>query len=143
MRVFQRGHSAWTRFVCTIQVRYARVYGVPSNLNLKRFHTATLTQICLGEFQTQFHFVDPELSISVEGDWQVTNAEGHIADRSVPNANRASFHVHHLLGRRIVDSNVNAPNAFSLRFDSGWTLTIHDSSREFESFSINPGDIYV
>jgi hypothetical protein len=47
------------------------MYGVPANLNLRRFHGAMLTQICLGEFQQDFNFIEPDFSISVGGKWLV------------------------------------------------------------------------
>jgi hypothetical protein len=119
------------------------MYGVPSNLNLKRFHGATLTQVAIGEFQIQFHFTAPELSISVEGDWRLTNPAGEVIDRSLPNGERDSFRLHRLLGRTVLDSEVNAPKFFALRFDNGWSLTVFDSSEQYESFSIQPGDIFV
>jgi hypothetical protein len=119
------------------------MYGVPSNLDLRRFCGATLTQLGIGEFQLQFHFTQPEFSISVEGDWQVNNPEGEIVDRSLPNAERESFRVHRLLGRTVVESSVNAPKSFALRFDNGWSLVVFDNSQEYQSFSIQPGDIFV
>jgi len=42
------------------------MYAVTNSLKLERFHGATLVQICIGEFQQQFHFIDPELHLSIE-----------------------------------------------------------------------------
>jgi hypothetical protein len=56
------------------------VYGVPANLDLTRFIDATLEQICLGEYQIQFHF-DPVVSISVEGDWKLQGPAGNVVDQ--------------------------------------------------------------
>jgi hypothetical protein len=119
------------------------MHGVPQNLNLERFRGSILTQICLGEFQQQFHFVEPSLSISVEGSWQVSNATGELIDRSLENKSRDAYRIHRLLGRSVVGQVVNPPQSFTLRFDNGWSLTVFDDSREYESFSIQPGDIFV
>src|SRR5262249_33502914 len=119
------------------------MHGVPKNLNLDRFHGATLVQIALGEFQVQFVFSKPDLNISVEGDWAIRNPAAEIVDRSVPNEQRDSFKVHRLLGRSIASSEVDPPHSFTLRVDNGWILSVFDDSREYESFSINLGSIYV
>ena len=77
------------------------------------------------------------------GDWQVTNSEGDIVDRSLPNSERESFRLHRLLGRTVAESTVDPPKSFALRFDNGWSLSVFDSSQQYESFSIQPGDIVV
>jgi hypothetical protein len=119
------------------------MYGVPANLNLRRFHGATLTQICLGEFQQQFHFIQPELSISVEGDWLVQSESGEVIDKSAPNSERTAYRIHRLLGKKVTDHNLNAPTSFSLLFENGLSLFVFDNSDRYESFSIQPGDIFV
>jgi hypothetical protein len=42
------------------------MYGVPANLDLTFLHGAKLTQVCLGQYEVQFHF-HPIGSILVEG----------------------------------------------------------------------------
>jgi hypothetical protein len=42
------------------------MYGVQADLDLRFLHGAQLTQVCLGQYQIQFHF-SPVGSISVEG----------------------------------------------------------------------------
>jgi hypothetical protein len=119
------------------------MHGVPQDLDLERFRGSVLTQICLGEFQLLFHFVEPSLSISVEGGWQVSSAAGELVDRSIQNSSRDSYRIHRLLGRSVVGHVLSPPQSFTLRFDNGWSLTVFDNSREHESFSIQPGDIFV
>jgi len=119
------------------------MHGVPANLDLERFSGSILTQICLGEFQQQFHFAEPTLSISVEGGWEVSNAASELVDRSLENDVRDAYRLHRLLGRSVVGHVLNPPHSFTLRFDNGWSLTVFDNSREYESFSIQPGDIFV
>ncbi len=119
------------------------MHGVPNDLRLERFHGATLTQICIGEFQQQFHFTDPALHISIEGDWRVTNSSGEVIDQSVSSSERDAYRVHQLLGQTIVAHQVAAPEFFVLRFSNGWSLVVFDTSSEYESFSIQPGDVFA
>lgn len=45
------------------------MHGAPADLDSSRFQGAALIQICLGEFQIQFHF-HPKETISAEGKWE-------------------------------------------------------------------------
>lgn len=119
------------------------MYGVPANLDLAFLHGSQLTQLCLGSFQIQLHF-SPIGSISIEGSWELTDATGQLLDRaSSDETSHPPQQLHHLLGHRVTGSQVAAPHWFSLEFDGGETLRIFDDSTEFESFSIQPGDIFV
>jgi hypothetical protein len=119
------------------------MHGVPKDLDLRRLHGATLTQICLGEFEQQFHFSKPDIHLSVEGAWQVQNSDGETVDRSLPNEQRDAYRVHRLLGRSVTGHELDPPSSFTLRFDNGWALVVFDSSKEYESFSMQPGDVFV
>jgi len=118
------------------------MYGVPADLDLSRFTNAVLIQLCLGEYQVQFHF-HPLGSISVEAKWELRDASGTVVDQMDRIARRDAIYAHRLLGKRITGASLDAPHSFSLRFESGDVLTIYDDSREYESFSIQPGDIFV
>jgi hypothetical protein len=126
------------------------VYGVPRNLDLSRFIGATLIQVCLGEFQVQFHFqparrvgADGLLHIGVERQWEMRDEAGMIVDQAMQNSDRDAFRLHRLLGGVVTETEVDAPLSFMLRFASGEELRIFDDSDEYESFSIQPGDIFV
>ena len=128
------------------------MYGVPKNLDLSRFDGALLTQICIGEFQVQFHFQQvasnfhQSASISVEGKWEVRDSAGLFVDwmeRHASLSQRDSFYAHRLLGSTVTAYRVDPPESLTLQFSSGHTLTVFDDSRQYESFSIQPGDIYV
>ena len=67
------------------------MHGITETIKLDRFHGATLVPICIGEFQQQFHFVDPELHLSIEGEWMLTNSAGDTVDRNLENSQRESF----------------------------------------------------
>jgi Family of unknown function (DUF6188) len=118
------------------------VYGVPPDLNLQRLIGAILTQVAIGEFQIQFHFT-PEVEIAVEGHWELRDLSGRIIDRAQANADREAYRIHQLLGHQVVRTRVDPPKSFALEFDDGRQLQVFDSSPQFESFTIQPGDVVV
>ena len=133
------------------------MHGVPSNLPLKQFIDATLDQICIGEHQLQFHFSTtlspseikhgkfPEpRSVCVEGEWEFRDSTGKILDRVLEHSEWETYSIHRLLSQRVTAFTINPPRSFTLAFETGATLTIFDDvSIPYESFSIQPGDIYV
>jgi hypothetical protein len=66
------------------------MYGIPSDLDLSLFQGAELIQICLGEFQIQFHF-HPKGMISAEGKWELRNASEDVIDQAQSNLERDVF----------------------------------------------------
>jgi hypothetical protein len=117
------------------------VYGVPEDLDLQFLHGAEVIQVCLGLYQVQLMF-HPEANISVEGEWILYAADGSELDRSRPSPRQEAFQLHRLLGQRVADTSVLPPSWIALRFESGDLLRIFDSS-EYESFSIQPGNIFI
>jgi hypothetical protein len=61
----------------------------------------------------------------------------------MPNNERSTYKVHRLLGKRVTGHDLNAPESFKLHFENGLALTVFDDSDRYESFSIQPGDIFV
>lgn len=118
------------------------MYGVPADLDLDRFRGATLVQVAIGANEVQFNF-QPYLNIGVEGIWEIRDSDNRVIDRAQPNGEREAYRVHVLLGRAVVATRVNAPQSFVLEFDGGYRLEVFDSSEQYESFSIQPGDIFV
>ena len=118
------------------------MYGVSTNLNLSFLIGRPLTMVGLGEFQVQFHF-HPEGCVSVEGDWELLGPDSVSIDRSMKNAERAAYRLHRLLGQEVAAFDVDPPRSFSLKFSNGLVLRVFDNSKQYESFSIQPGDIYV
>ena len=118
------------------------MYGVPADLNLTFFHGSELIQVCLGAYQLQLHF-HPEGSLSVEGDWELLGADSSLLDRHQPHPRALAFQLHRLLEQRVVASRVCPPHSIELCFERGEVLRVFDSSREYESFSIQPGHIVV
>lgn len=132
------------------------MHGVPSDLPLQQFIDATLDQICIGEHQLQFRFSTtvsatdiqqgkfPEpRSVFVESDWELRDRAGKILDRWQEHSHRESYSIHRLLGQHVTAFRIDPPRSFTLVFESAATLTIFDDSTHYESFSIQPGDIYV
>jgi len=129
------------------------MYGVPEDLDLSRFTDALFTAVCLGEFQVQFHFqqnaskLHQNASISVMGKWDLHDSAGLLIDemqiRAESISKREGFYAHCLLGSTVVGFRIHPPESFTLQFSSGYTLTVFDDSHQYESFSIQPGDIYI
>jgi len=118
------------------------MYGVPANLDLTFLHDAVLIQVCLSQYELQFHF-HPIGWIQVESGWELLDETGNRIDGHCDPAERQSHLLHGLLGRRVVRSEVSAPNWFALIFEGGMVLRVFDDSEQYESFSIQPGNIFV
>src|SRR5262245_50505344 len=118
------------------------MYGVPADLDLKFLCGAELIQLCLGLYQIQLHF-HPAGDISIQGDWELLDQSVRLIDRDCWGPSREPYQLHALLRKRIMATEVAAPQSFVLRFDSGHVLRVFDNSPEFESFSIEPGNIIV
>ena len=118
------------------------MYGVPANLDLSFLHNGELTQVCLGLYQAQFHF-HPIGSISVEGGWELLDETGRSIDRNYEKSDRPPYQLHRLLGRKVLTTEVSAPKWFALTFEGGAVLRVFDDSQQYESFSIEPGEIIV
>ena len=116
--------------------------GVPEDLDLSIFADKTLTLVGIGEFEVSFHF-HPDGLLAVQGDWELVGEDGSVIDRSIPNEERVELRVHRLLGELVIGSQIDPPRSFSLRFANGLVLRVFDNSPQYESFSIQPGDIYV
>ena len=120
------------------------MYGVPADLDLSAFVGAIVERIDLGEFVLQFRFaMDPPGVIGVEGDWELRAGDGQLLDHQMEPAAREGYRVHTLLGQRVLSYAVHPPTSFVLTFERGHTLRVFDSSQEYESCSIQPGDIYI
>lgn len=125
------------------------MHGVPPDLDLTDLYGGRLDQICLGPFDLQFRFSTGH-RFSVWGEWKLLDAGGGLLDESVGavsegpgNQSRNGWRVRDLLSDIVEMVEVDAPESLSVRFTSGRVLLLRDGSREFESLSIQPGDIYV
>jgi hypothetical protein len=73
----------------------------------------------------------------------VAGRPGEIGDRSVPNDDRDAYRLHRLLGSQVIGTQVGAPRSFALCFANGDELGVFDDSDQYESFSIQPGDVFI
>jgi len=89
----------------------------------------------MGQYQLQFHF-HPVASISVEGGWELRDAAGVRIDGRHDGAERPPYQLHRLLGRRVIGSEVSAPESCALRFEGGEVLRLFDDLPQYESFQI-------
>jgi hypothetical protein len=112
------------------------VYGVPMDLDITYLHGASLIQVCLGEYQLQFHF-HPKGSISVEGRWELRDAAGGLLDRLYDGEKRPPYQLHRLLGQKVIGTEVSAPDWCAIKFEEGEVLRFFDDSKQFESFQID------
>lgn len=118
------------------------MYGVPRDLDLSRLHGAVLERIDLGMFILHFRFSGPT-EIAVEGEWELIAPDGQVIDRHMEPAERDAYRLHVLLGQPVARTEVSPPESFTLGFAGGHQLRVFDRSTEYESFSIQPGNIYV
>jgi hypothetical protein len=110
------------------------MYGVPADLNLSQFHGATLLQIAAGPHDLQLRFAPP-LEIAIEGRWELCYPAGETTE--------SLDGLRTIAGRKVVATQVHAPEYIALVFDGGARLVIYDSSTNYESFSIQPGNVVV
>ena len=110
------------------------MYGVPEDLPLERLVGQQFNSIDLGRFQIQFH--SSLVGISVEGRWELRDSSGAVLDSELEHAKRDSYRIHHIIDIPITRFSLDAPRSFTLFFESGHSLTIYDSSEQYESFSV-------
>ena len=118
------------------------MYGVPENLPLQRFVGDALFQISIGVDGVHFHF-GKSGTISVFGHWDLHDGKGVLIDWAQENEERQHYRVHVILNADIATYAIDTPRSFSLTFTSGHRLTIYDDTPQYESFAIQPDEIYV
>ena len=122
------------------------MHGVPADLgrHLEMFRGTTLTEIGVGRHILQFRFDGGRQPVlGVEGDWELHGPDAQLVDRNVDPTERDVYRVHVILSREVVGYEVGPPESFTLHFDSGHRLRVFDRSRQYESFSIQPGDVFI
>ena len=122
------------------------MHGVPADLNLAGLVGALLYQVTWREHSVEFVFNPtdgPIWTINVEGGWELRDSFGEIVDRAMEHRDRNAFFVGRNIGQAVQSSRVSAPAWFELIFANGSILRILDDSKQYESFSIQPGDLFV
>lgn len=112
------------------------MYGVPASLPLAHFIGQELNQIAIGRFQVQLHFSGTG-SISIEGSWELRDAQGTLVDKSQDHVERDCYRVHRVLDLPVERFEIDPPRSFTLVFSSGHSLTVFDDSEQYESFSVH------
>lgn len=56
---------------------------------------------------------------------------------------RWPYQLHLLLGRRVASVELSAPSSFAITFTGGLALRVFAGTSGHESFSVQPGDIFV
>ena len=118
------------------------MYGVPADLPVQRFVGDFLAQVCIGMDGVHFLFGQSG-TISVGGRWELVDSTGKMIDCACEHDVREAYRVHALFNQDVTDSSIDPPHSFSLTFSSGHRLTIYDDSPQFESFSIQPGNVFI
>ena len=120
------------------------MHGVPHDLDLAPFRGAHLERIDLGPYIIHFRFAADPISptLSVEGPWELRDAAGRLLDSQQEPSAREAYRLHVLLMRAVTATEVQAPDSIVLRFDGGYVLTVSDQP-QYESFSIQPGNVFI
>lgn len=121
------------------------MYGVPEQLDLTPLVSTTLDYIGVGKYQLTFVFSgnpwkEKDRSISVEGYWEIRDAQSVVIDKAVENDERDVYRIHRLLGCTVTETKVNPPTSFTLIFDNGLSLTFVDDLPGYESCHIDVGN---
>ena len=118
------------------------MYGVAADLDLSIFQQAELIQLCVGVYQIQFSF-HPKGYLGVEGKWELLANDGTLIDALEPVPRTRPYQVHRLLGQKVVRTELSPPDWIALYFERGEVLRVFDDSPQYESFSIQPGNIFI
>jgi Family of unknown function (DUF6188) len=116
-------------------------YGLPKDLDLTFLKDAILIQVCFGRNEVILRF-DREISITIESTFRVQDSDGieSFFDTSLP----AAKSLVSLISDAVVGVGGDCNRSLLLKFSSGSSLEVYDSSQEFESYQIQVGeDIYV
>jgi hypothetical protein len=105
-----------------------KMYGLDRTVSISFLVERKVEQICVGEFQSQIRF-DEDVVISVEGDVTIDGQR-----YGGPRASAGSLLA--LLGTRISGAKNPGNGDIELTMANGCALTVHDSEREHESYSV-------
>ncbi|MEJ7623683.1 MAG: DUF6188 family protein [Pyrinomonadaceae bacterium] len=117
------------------------MYGLPDDFSTDFLLGRNLEQICINENQVYFHF-DNQLFITVEGTYAYQNVESEAGELLIE-VPRFDANVLQLLGSSVRKCASSPDGTLNLSFDNGQTLTMLDSSREFESYQIRYKDLII
>jgi hypothetical protein len=113
--------------------REANVYGLPKDIDLTFLIGREVTQVAIGVYQVQFHF-DEDVCISVESSFTYSDSQQEWTWRE--GLVLIAAHTAALLSAKIESFNAQQDGTISMVFSNGHRLTIFDSSKNYESYSI-------
>ena len=118
------------------------MHGVPADLPIQRFVGDALFQANISVNSVFFVFGRAG-TICVYGGWELHDSSGAHIDGMLDPSERDCYRVHVILNADVVSCSIDPPRSFSLNFSTGHRLTIYDDSPGYESFAIQPDDIYI
>jgi hypothetical protein len=110
------------------------MHRIPEGTDFSPLLGSEVTSISLGmhEINLCFH---PEGSIRMEGAWSLKNQDGATVDTAMEHADRETWQVHKILGKKITSCVAQAKDRLVIQFED-YTLEIEDDSDHYECFAI-------
>jgi len=118
------------------------MYGLDARIDLSFLRGRELQQVAVGLYQVQFHF-DEDLAICIEGEFRYSDGDREVLWRQEPNSSSAAASTVALLGAAIRGFTASQDGTLRLEFSNGHRLTIFDSSKDYESYSITRPGLYL
>ena len=117
------------------------MYGIDQTQSFDFMKKKELEQVCIGQYQVILHFTD-DLSISADCLMRLSGPDGTSVDIYGDNCS-LSRNTTCLLGSSIVSVNSVDKEELSILFSNDYTLSIIDSNKKYESFSIVINDDWI
>jgi hypothetical protein len=117
-----------------------RVYGIQKNADFSFLLGKTVEQVCLGQYQTQIHLDDANISIECKHTLFVAEGSREIIwERD----EFPSEGISKLLGQSLSRVAVEDSGALEFTFSQGDRLSLFDDSEQYESFQITCGVLWI
>jgi hypothetical protein len=111
------------------------MHRITSDIDLSPLIGLEVTQVGVGRFEMILS-LHPEGSITIEGEWTLRETSGAVVDRKMEHSQRGVWRLPVLLGKKILRCTVKNETHLEIEFN-GFVLDLEDSSKQYESFSIN------
>jgi len=119
------------------------MYGLRKDTDLQFLKGRILQQVAIGSYQVQFAF-DADVTISIQSKFTFFDGTNEFIWTSEPSTAEVAARTVVLLGSGIQMLETSPDGRLALGFSCGRRLTIFDSVKDFESYSINwAGEIYI
>jgi hypothetical protein len=112
------------------------LYGLRKGIDLTFLTGREVTQVAVGVFQVQFHF-DEDVSISVESQFTYFDGQREWTWEQGLTFAQVAIRTVSLLSAKIQSFEAQENGTVSLAFSNGHRLTIFDSSKDYESYTIS------